>query len=87
MTGVLVLEFLALALALAFFAGALDSSSEFRVGEELARVTEEESEGEESCLRFLDLGMVGFLLAGRVCQKCKQKQRGEGRESRKGKVQ
>lgn len=26
-------------------------------------MTEEESEGEETCLRFLDLAMVGFLFA------------------------
>lgn len=46
-----------------FFRGARSSSSELTGGEELARVTEEESEGEESCLRFLDLAMVGFLFA------------------------
>lgn len=61
MTRFLVLVVLALDF---FFAGArVSSSSELTGGEELARVTEEESEGEETCLRFLDLTMVGFLFA------------------------
>ena len=70
MTGFFALEAAGLALVvLAFLVGrALVPSSESLVGEELARVAEEESGGEESCLRFLAL--VAFLVGAELAWKC-----------------
>lgn len=69
MTGFLALEVVVLALpVLAFLVGrVLVSSSESTVGDELARVAEEEPGGEVCCLRFL--GLAAFLDAG-LAQEC-----------------
>lgn len=70
MTGFFALEAAGLALVvLAFLVGrVLVSSSESLAGEELASVAEEESGGDESCLRFLALATV--LLGAELAWKC-----------------